>query len=78
VLRAAGADARTTTAGRLRAHRSFTYITSDDLRGRGIVRFGVPIARLDHYELETDHDRHYYTFAVSNDERLADIRSYAE
>jgi len=34
--------------------------------------------RLDHYELVTDRETRYYTFAVTDDERLADVRSYAE
>ena len=60
------------------ARRSFTYIASDDVRGRALFRFGVPIVRLDHYELVTDRETRYYTFAVTDDERLADVRSYAE
>ena len=78
VLRSADAEARQTTERRLTARRSFTYIASDDVRGRALFRFGVPIVRLDHYELVTDRETRYYTFAVTDDERLADVRSYAE
>jgi len=78
VLRAADAEARKTTERRLTTRRSFTYITSDDVRARALTRFGIPIARLDHYELVTDRETRYYTFAVTDDERLADLRSYAE
>src|SRR5262245_16158033 len=78
VLGDASGSVRATTQRRLSARRSFTYIASDDLRGRALSRFGIPIARLDHYELVTDRETRYYTFAVTDDERLADMRSYAE
>jgi D-alanyl-D-alanine carboxypeptidase len=78
VLRASEAGTRRRIEQRLTARRSFTYITSDDVRGRALDRFGVPIARLDHYELATDREKRYYTFAVTGDERLADIESNTE
>jgi CubicO group peptidase (beta-lactamase class C family) len=78
VLGAAGAEARRTTERRLSARRSFTYITSDDVRGRDVLRLGVPVARLDHYALVTDGETRYYTFGVTETERLAEMRSYAE
>lgn len=77
-LRNTGDEARKTTERRLSTRRSFTYVASDDLRGRALARYGIPIARLDHYELVTESETRYYTFAVTDDERLADIRSYAE
>jgi hypothetical protein len=78
VLRAADAGTRKGTERRLNSRRSFTYVTSDDVRGRALSRFGVPIARLDHYELVTGGETRSYTFAVTDDEHLADIQSYAE
>jgi hypothetical protein len=78
LLGAAGPHVRRITERRLAARRAFTYVTSDDVRGRGIARLGVPVVRLDHYELVTDRETRYYTFAVTDDDRLAEMRSYAE
>jgi len=78
VVRASDAGTRKRIEERLSRRRSFIYITSDDVRGRALERYGVSIVRLDHYELATDRETRYYTFAVTETERLADIQSYTE
>ncbi len=78
VLGELGPEGRRTTERRLAERRAFTYITSDDVRGRGVKHLGVPVARVDHYELVTDHETRYYSFAVTENERLADMRAYTE
>jgi D-alanyl-D-alanine carboxypeptidase len=62
---------------RLAELRAFTYITTDDARGGGAERLGVPVSRLAHYEMVTDSETRYYTFWLTADGRVADVISYS-
>ena len=58
--------------------RAFTYITTDDARGGGAERLGVPVSRLVHYEMVTGSETRYYTFWLTADGRVADVISYSD
>ncbi len=50
------------------------FIARRDLKGKGFVKLGIPVASLWHYRLlATDARAFYYSFYVTEDKRVAHL-----
>lgn len=65
---------REDVAQRLKTLRSFTYITTDEVEGRGIKRMGEPIARICYYKGELGQQTFDFTFWLAKDGKVAHLR----
>jgi D-alanyl-D-alanine carboxypeptidase len=63
---------------RLRTLQSFTYIDRDDVTSRGMEVFGTKVVRIAYYRGRDAQSNRIYTFWLTADGQVADMRSYAE
>src|SRR6266446_10858309 len=60
----------------LRTSKSFSYIASDDVEGRGLKKMGKPIARISYYKVEAEGKTWYFTFWLSKEGEVAYLLFY--
>jgi hypothetical protein len=58
----------------LKALNAFTYIASDNVEGRGLKRMGEPIARICYYKAELGQKVYYFTFWLTKEGKVAQLR----
>jgi CubicO group peptidase (beta-lactamase class C family) len=58
----------------LKTLRSLTYLSSDDVAGRGLKRMGEPVARIAYYKGEMNSKTFYFTFWLTKDREVAHLR----
>jgi hypothetical protein len=61
----------------LKTLNALTYITSDEVEGRGL-RINEPISRIRYYKGELGQRVHYFTFWLTKEGKVAHLRFYAE
>jgi CubicO group peptidase (beta-lactamase class C family) len=64
---------RTRLKSQLSEMRSFEFIQSEDVRSRGIVRYGFPVHRVSDYKMTLPSGAFYWTFCLAADGKIADI-----
>ena len=62
---------RQDTARALKTLKSLTYLSSDDVAGRGLKRMGEPVARIAYYQGELDGRTFYFTFWLTKEGKVA-------
>ncbi len=62
----------------LKDARSFSFIAGEDVAWRDLVRNGASVGRLSYYKLVTPSNARYYTFFLTNEDKIADLESYPE
>ena len=62
-------------AERLREVKSFVFLASEEIGGRGIERSGVPVQRVCHCKMVTGSETRYYTFYLGPDDKVAFVQS---
>lgn len=55
---------------------SIAFLAQDDLHGRGIARLGVPVSRILHHKAQGARGFRYFSFWLTEDGQIADMRSY--
>jgi CubicO group peptidase (beta-lactamase class C family) len=58
----------------LKALKTFTYLASDNVEGRGLKRMGEPIARICYYKAELGQKVYYFTFWLTKEGKVAQLR----
>jgi hypothetical protein len=56
---------------RLKTLKSFSYIASDDVEGRGLNKMGEPITRMSYYKAEAEGKTWYFTFWLTKPGKVA-------
>ena len=64
----------TNLAQQLKTLKSFTYITSDYVEGRGLKRLGEPVSRIRYYKAELAEKIYYFTFWLTKEGKVAYLR----
>ena len=59
-----------------RTIQSVVFLGEDDVRGRAIARFGVPVVRIRYYKAEGPGSSRYFSCWMTKGGRIADMRSY--
>ena len=55
--------------------KSFVFLASEEIGGRGIERSGVPVQRVCHCKMVTGSETRYYTFYLGPDDKVAFVQS---
>lgn len=58
----------------LKALKTFTYLASDNVEGRGLNRMGEPIASICYYKAEFGQKVYYFTFWLTKEGKVAHLR----
>ena len=61
---------------RLQTSKSFSYIASDDVEGRGLTKMGTPTSRISYYKAEAEGKTWYFTFWLSKEGKVVDLLFY--
>ena len=61
----------------LKTLKSLTYLTSDDVAGRGFKRLGETISRIVYYKGELESKTFYFTFWLTKEGQVAYLRFYS-
>jgi CubicO group peptidase (beta-lactamase class C family) len=70
------APVRADNSGLLKTLRSFSYLAADDVAGRGLTRWGEPVTRIAYYKGELEGRPFYFTFWLTADSKVANLRFY--
>jgi len=65
----------TTLAGRLKEQEDFIFLGSDNVSGRDVERYGVPVRTMCYYKMATKSSARYYTIYLTADEKFASYQS---
>jgi hypothetical protein len=68
------APARQEDARLLKTLKTFTYLTSDDVEGRGLKKMGDAITRICYYKAEVGQKIYYFTFWLTKEGKVAYLR----
>jgi CubicO group peptidase (beta-lactamase class C family) len=58
----------------LKTLKTFTYLASDDVEERGLKRMGEPITRICYYKAELGEKIYYFTFWLTKEGKVANLR----
>ena len=67
-------EARGAWAARPKDAASFTFLACDGALERPIERFGMRVSSICYYKLVTEQETRYFTFYLTEDGKVADIR----
>jgi hypothetical protein len=62
----------------LKTLKTFTYLASDEVEGRGLKRMGEPISRIRYYKAELGQKIYYFTFWLTKEGKVAYLRFNTE
>ena len=70
--------AQSLLATRLNALKAFTFVMCEEVQGRAVERLRARISQRCYYKMLTGSETYYYTFWLTPQGQVADIRSYTE
>ncbi len=74
-IAATTSEARAAFAARPKDTESFTFLACDGAQERPIERFDMRVSRICYYKLVSEQETRYLTFYLTEDGKVADIRS---